>query len=72
MRLRFAGFPHTTGYDGPSGSWSPGDEREVDAAEASRLLSDFGPAFVLIEVPPPVQTVVVSSPPQRRGSNRRG
>jgi hypothetical protein len=72
VRLRFAGFAHTDGYDGPSGQWSPGDEREVDAAEGARLLSDFGPAFSLVEAPPPVQTVVVSRPPQHRGHTRKG
>lgn len=72
MRLRLVSFPHPGGYSGPTGHWSPGDEREVDDAEGARLLSDFGQCFALVEVPPPVETVVVSAPPQRRGTIRRG
>lgn len=49
MRLRFVGFAHTTGYDGPSGRWSPGDEREVDEATGAGLLHDFPGAFERLE-----------------------
>lgn len=69
MRLRFTGFSHMHGYSGPTGTWEPGDVREVGDAEGARLLADFGSAFVLVEPPmtAPPQHAAMQTPPQARG-----
>ena len=43
--LLFKGFAHTPAYIGPSGRWVKGDKREVEKAEADRLLADFPQYF---------------------------
>lgn len=70
--LRFRGFPHTPIYHGPTGSWSVGDEREVEAVEAARLLADFGAAFVVVGSAPiePPKMVAVKSPKRRAAPSK--
>ncbi len=72
MRLRFLGFSHSPGYDGPSGSWSAGDVREVEEVEARRLLADFASAFEPVPTPAaPVAHTAMKEPPARRTFGRR-
>jgi len=70
--LRFKGFAHTAVYRGPSGSWQPGDEREVSADEAERMLADFGDAFEPVgsAVAAPKKSRAVKSPDKRGGASK--
>ena len=70
--LRFKGFAHTAVYRGPSGSWQPGDEREVSADEAERMLADFGDAFEPVgsAVAAPKKSRAVKSPAKRSGASK--
>ena len=68
--LRFKGFAHTPVYRGPSGLWGVGDQREVEAAEAARLLETFGEAFEAVGSAPskPTKARAVKSPTKRRAA----
>lgn len=65
--LRFKGFAHTEIYRGPSGSWSPGDEKEVTPEQAKQLLADYGGAFESVgsAVAKPKKSRAVKSPTKR-------
>ena len=69
--LRFKGFNHTPTYNGPTGSWSPGDEKEISAADAARLLGTFPDAFEAVGSAPskPAKTRAVKSPTKRRSAS---
>lgn len=61
-RVRFNGFAHTRTYaSATQRSWEPGEVREVEEAEAARLLQDFGSAFS-IEGVAPVRAVIEGAP----------
>lgn len=61
-RVRFIGFAHTRTYaSATQRSWEPGEVREVEEAEAARLLQDFGSAFS-IEGVAPVRAVIEGAP----------
>lgn len=60
-RLRYLGFQHTDVYQGPTGIWSPGDVREVEEPEASRLQADFPGVFVIDE---PAKPDPIKAPPR--------
>jgi len=68
--LRFKGFAHTPVYRGLTGLWGVGDQREVEAAEAERLLGDFPGAFEAVGSAPskPAKTRAVKSPTKRRAA----
>lgn len=69
--LLFKGFAHTPTYRGSTGSWSPGDEKEISPADADRLLSDFPTAFEAVGSAPskPAKTRAVKSPTKRRSAS---
>jgi hypothetical protein len=83
VKLRFMGSKHLGDEYRESGAapWARGEEREIDALHAQRILEDFGDAFaVVLEVEPDPATVgpVVAAPaappvhtsvlrPKRRG-----
>jgi hypothetical protein len=65
--LQFKGFAHTEIYRGPSGSWSPGDEKDVTPEQAEQLLADYGGAFESVgsAVAAPKTSRAVKSPTKR-------
>jgi len=70
--LKFKGFSHTATYNGPSGSWNAGDEKEVSKADADRLLADFSEYFEAVgsAVAAPKKTRAVKSPTKRGGASK--
>ena len=70
--LKFKGFSHTATYNGPSGSWKAGDEKEVSKADADRLLEDFSEYFEAVgsAVAAPKKTRAVKSPTKRGGASK--
>ncbi len=69
MRLRLVRHPARAdgSYEGASGTWRPGDVREVDEAEAHVLLADFPGAFeVVVEVLTGQLREDLAEPPQDR------
>ena len=70
--LKFKGFSHTATYNGPSGSWEAGDEKEVNQADAERLLEDFSEYFEPVgsAVAAPKKTRAVKSPTKRGGASK--
>ena len=70
--LKFKGFSHTATYNGPSGAWSAGDEKEVSQADADRLLEDFSEYFEAVgsAVAAPKKTRAVKSPTKRGGASK--
>ena len=70
--LKFKGFSHTATYNGPSGSWKAGDEKEVSKADADRLLADFAEYFAPVgsAVAAPKKTRAVQSPTKRGGASK--
>lgn len=70
--LKFKGFAHTAVYRGRSGTWQIGDEREVTADDAERLLADFPGIFEAVgsAVAAPKKSRAVSSPAKRGGTSK--
>ena len=70
--LKFKGFSHTATYNGPSGSWKAGDEKEVSKADADRLLEDFSEYFEAVgsAVAAPKKPRAVKSPTKRGGASK--
>ena len=70
--LKFKGFSHTATYNGPSGSWKAGDEKEVSQADADRLMKDFSEYFEPVgsAVAAPKKTRAVKSPTKRGGASK--
>ena len=70
--LKFKGFSHTATYNGPSGSWKAGDEKEVSKADAERLLEDFSEYFEPVgsAVAAPKKSRAVKSPTKRGGASK--
>lgn len=70
--LKFKGFSHTATYNGPSGSWKAGDEKEVSQADADRLMEDFSEYFEPVgsAVAAPKKTRAVKSPTKRGGASK--
>ena len=70
--LKFKGFSHTATYNGPSGSWNAGDEKEVSKADAARLLEDFSEYFESVgsAVAAPKKSRAVQSPTKRGGASK--
>ena len=70
--LKFKGFSHTATYNGPSGSWCAGDEKEVSQADADRLLESFSEYFEPVgsAVAAPKKTRAVKSPTKRGGASK--
>jgi len=70
--LLFKGFAHTPAYIGPSGRWVKGDQREVEKAEADRLLADFPQCFEAVgsAVAAPKKSRAVKSPTKRRAASK--
>ena len=70
--LRFKGFSHTAVYRGPSGTWEAGDEKEVNQADANRLMEDFSEYFEPVgsAVAAPKKTRAVQSPTKRGGASK--
>lgn len=70
--LKFKGFSHTATYNGPSGSWKAGEEKEVDQADADRLMEDFSEYFEPVgsAVAAPKKSRAVKSPTKRGGASK--
>jgi len=70
--LKFKGFSHTATYNDPSGSWNAGDEKEVNQADADRLLEDFSEYFEAVgsAVAAPKKSRAVKSPTKRGGASK--
>ena len=70
--LKFKGFSHTATYNGPSGSWNAGEEKEVNQADADRLLEDFSEYFEPVgsAVAAPKKSRAVKSPTKRGGASK--
>ena len=70
--LKFKGFSHTATYNGPSGSWNAGDEKEVNQADADRLMEDFSEYFEPVgsAVAAPKKSRAVKSPTKRGGASK--
>tara|TARA_R100000655_G_scaffold35427_2_gene68886 strand:+ start:446 stop:685 length:240 start_codon:yes stop_codon:yes gene_type:complete len=70
--LKFKGFSHTATYNGPSGSWKAGDEKEVSKADADRLLEDFSEYFEPVgsAVAAPKKSRAIKSPTKRGGASK--
>ncbi len=70
--LKFKGFSHTATYNGPSGSWCAGDEKEVSQADADRLLESFPEYFEPVgsAVAAPKKSRAVKSPTKRGGASK--
>ena len=70
--LKFKGFSHTANYNGPSGSWEAGQEKEVSQADADRLLEDFSEYFEPVgsAVAAPKKSRAVKSPTKRGGASK--
>ena len=70
--LKFKGFSHTATYNGPSGSWKAGDEKEVSQADENRLMDDFSEYFEPVgsAVAAPKKSRAVKSPTKRGGASK--
>ena len=70
--LKFKGFSHTATYNGPSGSWNAGDEKEVNQADADRLMEDFSEYFEPVgsAVAAPKNSRADKSPTKRGGASK--
>lgn len=61
-RVTFAGFPHCTTYNGPSGRWTAGDVREVSERDAEYLCGTFPGVFA--REPVKVEQKLPAGPPR--------
>lgn len=70
--LKFKGFAHTAFLHDPTGKWKAGDEKEVSADDASRLLADFGAVFESLgsAVAAPKKSRAVKSPAKRGAASK--
>lgn len=70
--LKFKGFAHTAVFNDPTGKWKAGDEKEVSAEDASRILADFGAVFEAVgsAVAAPKKSRSVKSPTKRSGASK--
>lgn len=70
MRLIFAGFPHSSSYQGSRPGtaevWAAGEERDVPSDTGAYLLSEFPGAFIAPGGTVPVRAEVVDAPPADR------